>query len=333
MKTNIGKIAIAGLLAFALALPGYSQDNNSPPPQGNDQYTNPPDTPPNAADQQLDQQEAQQTAPPSNQPVTTQVFYDELSPYGQWVDSPDYGYVWIPSAVPNFVPYSSAGHWVYTTYGWTWVSDYPWGWATFHYGRWDYNGQYGWYWIPGVQWGPAWVVWRHCNGYYGWAPLLPGIEIGVGYGSGSAIPANYWCFVNERFIADRYVWQHYEPRYNNGVFIRNSTVINNTYFDRGRGITYSAGPQREEVEASLHTTIRPVPVRESVQPEQRYDQAHLHLYRPNVSAPAANVHPAPSRSVHMQQVPQRNVQYTTPQRQYSSPRSGGGGSFGGGRRH
>jgi len=40
--------------------------------------------------------------------------------------------------------------------GMTWVSDYNWGWAPFHYGRWDYNDSYGWFWIPDNEWGPAW---------------------------------------------------------------------------------------------------------------------------------------------------------------------------------
>jgi hypothetical protein len=336
MKTTIKKFAVTGLLGLALILPqlSYAQDSTSqipPPPQDNSQapapqdnsqpmppqndqqpYDNPPATPPNPNDQQLDQQEAQQAAPPSSQPITTQVFYDQLTPYGQWVNDPQYGYVWIPSAVPNFTPYSTEGHWVYTTYGWTWVSDYPWGWATFHYGRWAYDNAYGWLWVPGTQWGPAWVAWRQCNGYYGWAPLTPGLDISIGF-NWNSIPANNWCFVNERYIGDRNVSRYYEPRYNNVTFIRSSTIISNTYYDRGRGATYSAGPQRTDVERAMHTSINPVPVRESAQPEQRYDQAHLHLYRPTVSAPPANVHPAPSRSVPIQQVPQRNVQYNAQQ--------------------
>jgi hypothetical protein len=32
--------------------------------------------------------------------VSYQTFYDELSPYGKWVDYPGYGYVWSP-ADPN----------------------------------------------------------------------------------------------------------------------------------------------------------------------------------------------------------------------------------------
>lgn len=363
MKTHLGKIAITGLVCLTLLLPkaGYPQDSaQPPPPQDNQQYTNPPDNPPNQDDQQLDQQESQQAAPPSTEPVTTQVFYDQLAPYGQWVNYGNYGYVWIPSAVPNFTPYSSEGHWVYTTYGWTWVSDYPWGWAVFHYGRWSYDNAYGWFWVPGVEWGPAWVAWRHCDGYYGWAPLYPGLDITVNFDWWDNIPGNYWCFVNERFIGDRYVWRHYEPRYNNAVFIHNSTIIRNSYYDRDRHVMYAAGPQREEVERTMHTNIRPVPIHESSFPQQRYDQAHLHLYRPNVVAPAANVHPAPARPADIHQIPQRNVQYNPQQgnnwhenvqrqappqqprqqmqqpRMQAQPQGGGyrgGGNMGNGRRH
>ena len=110
-----------------------------------------------------------------------QDFRDALSPYGSWVSTAEYGQVWIPSTAvvgADFTPYYSGGRWNYTDYGWTWVSDYSWGWAPFHYGRWHVIGNYGWCWIPGRIWGPAWVHWRMGGGYVGWAPLPPrGIRI------------------------------------------------------------------------------------------------------------------------------------------------------------
>ena len=40
--------------------------------------------------------------------VSFQTFYDELSPYGQWIDYPEYGYVWSPADRYNdFHPYQS----------------------------------------------------------------------------------------------------------------------------------------------------------------------------------------------------------------------------------
>ena len=45
--------------------------------------------------------------------VTYQTFYDDLSPYGDWIDYPEYGYVWHPR-VTDFRPYSTSRHWVWT---------------------------------------------------------------------------------------------------------------------------------------------------------------------------------------------------------------------------
>ena len=132
--------------------------------------------------------------------VSFQVFYDQLSPYGQWVDYPNYGYVWIPDAGPDFSPYSSGGHWIMTDYGWTWVSDYNWGWAPFHYGRWDYDNYYGWFWVPDNEWGPAWVIWRRANGYYGWEPMEPGISISASFGRDYDNHYDRWIFVRDRYI-------------------------------------------------------------------------------------------------------------------------------------
>src|SRR4030081_1206377 len=41
--------------------------------------------------------------------VSYQSFYDQLSPYGQWIDDPGYGYVWMPEVGPDFKPYATNG--------------------------------------------------------------------------------------------------------------------------------------------------------------------------------------------------------------------------------
>ena len=63
------------------------------------------------------------------------MFHDSLSPYGSWFETPDYGYVWQPVIVrdSSWRPYTR-GRWVCSDHGWTWVSDEPFGWATYHYG-------------------------------------------------------------------------------------------------------------------------------------------------------------------------------------------------------
>ncbi len=118
-------------------------------------------------------------------------FKPALDPYGTWSDDPTYGTVWSPSPTvvgADFAPYVTAGHWAYDD-DYVWVSDYDWGWAPFHYGRWVYTGR-GWGWIPGRTYAGAWVTWRYGIddfGYVGWAPLPPtwywrgGYALGIGF--------------------------------------------------------------------------------------------------------------------------------------------------------
>jgi hypothetical protein len=104
--------------------------------------------------------------------VNMDYFQDQLSPYGSWVDVPGYGLCWQPSDIPpGWRPYYDNGHWVYTDAGLYWQSDYPWGPIPFHYGRWAWVDGYGWIWAPSYDYAPAWVFWRHADGYLGWAPL------------------------------------------------------------------------------------------------------------------------------------------------------------------
>ncbi len=118
-------------------------------------------------------EEAVEGQPPA---VTVNEFYDTLSPYGTWVYIEGYGRCWRPTVVvynANWRPYCDNGRWVYTDRGWYWVSNYSWGWATFHYGRWFHHASYGWCWWPDTVWAPSWVCWRYDNDYCGWAPLPP----------------------------------------------------------------------------------------------------------------------------------------------------------------
>ena len=109
--------------------------------------------------------------PPGAAPTPEQV-ERELSPYGKWIDTPDYGRVWVPASQdPNWQPYTD-GSWVYTPYGWSFAPTVAWGWLAFHYGRWGW-GPWGWFWEPGYVWGPAWVSWRRVGVHYCWSPYAP----------------------------------------------------------------------------------------------------------------------------------------------------------------
>ena len=103
-------------------------------------------------------------------------FYDSLAPYGTWMDVEGYGKCWQPSVVvinKSWRPYCDRGRWIYSDSGWYWNSDYSWGWAPFHYGRWFNHTKMGWCWTPDTVWAPSWVSWRYSNDYCGWAPLPP----------------------------------------------------------------------------------------------------------------------------------------------------------------
>ncbi len=210
--------------------------------------------------------------------VSFSVFYNSLKPYGRWVQNPAYGQVWI-SSTGGFVPYSTGGHWAYTNYGWTWVSDYDWGWAPFHYGRWAYDPAYGWFWVPGYDWAPAWVAWRGGGDYYGWAPLSPGLSIGVSYNS---IPADRWVFAPHQYITSPYITRYYIPRTQNVTIIKNTTVVNNVTVKNN--VHYVAGPRKEDVEKVNHTRVQTYTVANSSKPGKTVvNNNTINVYRPVVN--------------------------------------------------
>ena len=215
--------------------------------------------------------------------VSFQVFYDQLSPYGQWVDYPQYGYVWIPNAGHDFVPYSTRGYWILTEYGWTWYSDYNWGWAPFHYGRWDYDSYYGWFWLPDNEWGPSLVIWRQAEGYYGWAPMRPGITINVSFGNDYNSHNDHWVFVRDKDFGKSNIHKYYVNRNDHDRIIRNSRVINNTFDDRGRNTKYVAGPDRNDVQKVTGRKNRTVAVQDNNNPGHKLKGDQLEIYRPKVN--------------------------------------------------
>jgi hypothetical protein len=142
--------------------------------------------------------------PSGHSSVDVGFFYDDLAGYGNWVQRPNYGWAWRPHhRSHSWRPYQ-AGHWVLTDEGWTWMSDEPYGWATYHYGRWYDDPNYGWEWIPGNQWAPAWVAWQEGGNYVGWAPLPPSVDFRTGIDLNVSLGSDAYLFVPERqFLAPR----------------------------------------------------------------------------------------------------------------------------------
>ncbi|HEY4063400.1 MAG TPA: DUF6600 domain-containing protein [Puia sp.] len=234
-------------------------------------------------------------APPPADPedVSYQNFYDQLSPYGQWIEDPHYGYVWLPDAGPDFKPYASNGHWVYTDEGWTWASDYPWGWAAFHYGRWFFQDGYGWMWLPGQEWSPAWVSWRNSPDYYGWAPLGPEVSINASFGDGYSPPPHYWSFVPHQYVTSPQIRNYYVNETRNVTIINNTTVINNNgranNGGNNRNRFYAGGPDANEAGRYTGNTLRPIALQERHTPGEQVGNGSLTIYRPRVNSnPPAN---------------------------------------------
>jgi len=234
--------------------------------------------------------------------VSFQVFYDQLSPYGTWVNYPSYGYVWMPFEDANFVPYGSNGHWVWTDDGWLWLSDYDWGWAPFHYGRWFYDDTYGWLWIPGNEWGPAWVCWRTAPGYYGWVALGPsvGVELFFGYNYYGG-RRDSWVYMPERYMTSEHPSRYYGPRSGNDNFLKTSSVINRTNTSRTGNARYVSGPERAQVERATGSTISPVSVRESSTPGHSLSNNQLSIYRPAVNRSSGDK-PAPEKMSNLKDI-------------------------------
>lgn len=235
--------------------------------------------------------------------VTLQVFYDQLSPYGTWVHHPSYGYVFVPTVEAGFTPYNTNGHWVLTEDGWTWVSDYKWGWAAFHYGRWHADRVHGWLWIPDTHWGPAWVNWRRSNSYYGWAAMEPGIRVRTGFRTIGDVPEDRWVFVKHADIVRPDINRYYVNKTENVTIIKYSTVINNTHIDKTRNVTYVTGPDKDDVKKATGKDVTKVSIKETNQPGQSLNNNELQIYKPKVEkSSSAQKNPAPSKVANIDDV-------------------------------
>jgi hypothetical protein len=145
--------------------------------------------------------------------VTVQYFQEYLAPYGTWVEIPGYGLCWQPAvavSTPGWRPYGSRGRWLTVDDGWYWYSDYSWGWAAFHYGRWFHHGRWGWCWAPDTVWGPSWVTWRSYGDYCGWAPLPPHYGSGFSFSVGYAYGLPSWCYT---YVPYSRVYHHHPSHY------------------------------------------------------------------------------------------------------------------------
>lgn len=219
-------------------------------------------------------------------------FYDDLAPYGNWIERSSYGWVWAPRSVSaSWRPYQD-GHWIWTDQGWTWVSDEPYGWATYHYGRWYDDPELGWVWVPGDEWGPAWVSWQEGDDYIGWAPLPPSVTLTFGGVLSVTLAPETYVFVPQRyFLAPRIVTYVVPETRVRGFWGR---THNFTRYRRSGDRIYNDGVPVEQVQRFVG---RPVPryhLADSTSARQaRIQGDRVTIFRPQVQR--ANVPPPPQR--------------------------------------
>jgi uncharacterized protein DUF6600 len=284
------------------------------------------------------------------------VFSGPLSGCGHWVDRAPYGRCWYPAYVSSgWRPYCN-GYWMWTDCGWYWVSDEPWAWACYHYGRWVYDPYYGWLWVPDTVWGPSWVAWRSSDNYVGWAPLSP--ECGFGPGGGFVFREEFirpsaFVFVDVHHFSD--------PVRPNTVIVNNTTIINKTInvtkITQVNNVVVNNGPRVDVVQrvtprklttppekmsrwTGFATTPHPAPevlqpsaVRARQQAERKSNSEGLQpaVIRPRIKASPESVTPNPmieenrrkeARSVQMPATEDRSITYTPTVRQERPEPSG-----------
>ena len=209
--------------------------------------------------------------------------YDYLAPFGSWISLDPYGYVWCPRHMGyRWRPYAD-GYWIWTDYGWTWISDFEWGWMPFHYGRWGWDDDCGWFWVPGSIWGPSWVTWRWSDLYLGWAPIPPGIDFRAGMDFDSLsrrIPPNFWVFIGGSHFLDRNVRRFVLPHERNSTIVGYTKAQNNFEFRDGRLV--NQGIDFETVRrATRHDVVR-YRIADSGRPgETRVAGREAQIYRPS----------------------------------------------------
>ncbi len=272
-------LAIASLLGLS-ACTTYVQER----PTSHVVYTEPAPLPPAPPPAPV----VVQPPPPASEVViqAESDFYEPLAPYGRWEIVDRYGRCWIPANLgADWRPYAT-GHWERTDAGWYWVSDEPWGWATYHYGRWDFDAHVGWFWVPQTMWAPAWVAWYHSDGYVGWSPLPPSARIAAGgvieLDRRMIHPGAYV------FVEERHFLEPVRPR----LIVKNTVVINRAVnigtVRIANHVVISQGPRAEEIERVSGHRVQPLPARD---------------LRHKIEAPIAAAHRPPARNAEVRRAP------------------------------
>ncbi len=148
-------LALAGVLSDAQQ--GRAQDSSAA--QDNVAAPAPPPPAPNA----------DQAPPPPPAPANQAPAMPPPAPaQGQWVNTAEYGWVWVPAGSSSYAIGNAPYAYLYTpAYGWTWYAS-PWGWGPFAMGVWVRH-----------PWPYGFRAWVHGPGGWGW---YGGPRVAIGFG-------------------------------------------------------------------------------------------------------------------------------------------------------
>ena len=214
-------------------------------------------------------------------------FYSSLAPHGEWIEVESGTRAWRPFHISHqWRPYL-IGRWVWTDDGWYWMSNEPFGWITYHYGRWYYDDYYGWVWMPGDVWAPAWVEWRYDDEFIGWAPLPPyatfNMTFGIRFTTHWSAPAHYWNFVRYHRFGSVLHYRDTEPEGHAGRLIHTSRRGLQYGIDHeriiNRGVDRSIVEHRGNVRFT-RTEVREIHERSGERMAQSNDIQRIEIYRP-----------------------------------------------------
>jgi hypothetical protein len=255
--------------------------------------------------------------PPATTELTIEVFEAGLAGHGEWHPSARHGRVWRPLHVPaDWQPYLH-GEWVWTGDGWFWLTDEPWGWATYHYGRWAYDPVLGWIWVPGFVWAPAWVAWRVGDGFVGWAPLYPGYV--AWWIDAYPIVAAHWIFVPTHVFVGVRVETVAVSRARVAPLIRVARPAPPPDVRRRSDAPALGGPPRRHVEKHVGHPVRPTRIVAAPTPSdarRRTEGGAIPVYRPapTRTSTAVPTRPAPAPAPAPTPAPAPSARRETPER-------------------
>jgi hypothetical protein len=231
-------------------------------------------------------------------------FYTKLEHHGEWLETSDYGYVWQPREAErsrSWRPYTN-GRWAYTDAGWTWISEEPFGWATYHYGRWTRLRGVGWVWVPGDQWAPAWVSWRKSSDYVGWAPLPPEARFdqrtGIHNWSDSYydIGPDQYSFVPTREFGAQRIESTIVPSERNLTIVNQTTNVTNITYNNTTVV--NEGPNYDEMRAQSREPMQRFRLERNVNIDVNFEAPRplvqgqtVIVAAPVISAPQASERP------------------------------------------